>query len=30
MLAINDGAKPEAAASDWIANNPERVAEWLK
>lgn len=30
MLAIRDGAKPEAAAKDWIAKNPERVAEWLK
>ncbi|KIQ00409.1 MULTISPECIES: glycine betaine ABC transporter substrate-binding protein [Pseudomonas] len=30
MLAINEGAKPEVAARDWIAKNPERVAEWLK
>ncbi|WP_437879960.1 glycine betaine ABC transporter substrate-binding protein [Pseudomonas sp. LRF_L74] len=30
MLAIRDGAKPEDAAKDWIAKNPERVAEWLK
>lgn len=30
MLAIRDGAKPEAAAKDWISKNPERVAEWLK
>lgn len=30
MLAIRDGAKPEQAAKDWIAANPERVAGWLK
>ncbi len=30
MLAIREGAKPEDAAKDWIAKNPERVAEWLK
>jgi len=30
MLAIRDGAKPEQAAKDWIAKNPERVAGWLK
>jgi glycine betaine/proline transport system substrate-binding protein len=30
MLAIRDGAKPEDAAKQWIAKNPERVAEWLK
>lgn len=30
MLAINDGANPQQAAKDWIAKNPERVAEWLK
>ncbi|KQQ68282.1 glycine/betaine ABC transporter substrate-binding protein [Pseudomonas sp. Leaf127] len=28
MLAIQDGAKPEAAAKDWVAKNPERVAAW--
>lgn len=28
MLAIQDGAKPEQAAKDWIAKHPERVAEW--
>ncbi|VVO03868.1 glycine betaine ABC transporter substrate-binding protein [Pseudomonas fluorescens] len=28
MLAIQDGAKPEAAAKDWVAKHPERVAEW--
>ena len=30
MLAIREGAKPEQAAKDWIAKNPERVAGWLK
>ena len=30
MLAIRDGAKPEQAAKDWIAANPERVASWLQ
>ena len=30
MLAIRDGAKPEQAAKDWIAKNPERVAGWLQ
>jgi glycine betaine/proline transport system substrate-binding protein len=30
MLAIQDGAKPEAAAQDWVAKHPERVAEWTK
>jgi len=30
MLAIRDGVKPEDAAKDWIAKNPERVTEWLK
>jgi glycine betaine/proline transport system substrate-binding protein len=30
MLAIRDGAKPEQAAKDWVANNPERVEAWLK
>ena len=29
MLAISEGAKPEQAAKDWIAANPERVASWL-
>ncbi|BAQ73425.1 MULTISPECIES: glycine betaine ABC transporter substrate-binding protein [Pseudomonas] len=28
MLAIQDGAKPEAAAKDWVGKHPERVAEW--
>ncbi|MBD8493747.1 glycine betaine ABC transporter substrate-binding protein [Pseudomonas syringae] len=28
MLAIQDGAKPEAAAKDWVAKHPERVAAW--
>lgn len=28
MLAIQDGAKPEQAAKDWVAKHPERVAEW--
>ncbi|MDX9667593.1 glycine betaine ABC transporter substrate-binding protein [Pseudomonas kielensis] len=30
MLAIQDGAKPDAAAKDWVAKHPERVAEWIK
>ncbi|MGE8497393.1 MAG: glycine betaine ABC transporter substrate-binding protein [Pseudomonas sp.] len=30
MLSIRDGVKPEEAAKDWIAKNPDRVAEWLK
>jgi glycine betaine/proline transport system substrate-binding protein len=30
MLAIREGAKPDEAAKDWIAKNPDRVAEWLK
>lgn len=28
MLAIQDGAKPEAAAAAWVAKNPDRVKEW--
>ena len=28
MLAIQEGAKPEAAAKDWVAKHPERVAQW--
>lgn len=28
MLAIQEGAKPDAAARDWVAKHPERVAEW--
>lgn len=28
MLAIQEGAKPDAAAKDWVATHPERVAEW--
>jgi glycine betaine/proline transport system substrate-binding protein len=28
MLAIQEGAKPEVAAKDWVAKHPERVAEW--
>jgi glycine betaine/proline transport system substrate-binding protein len=30
MLAIQEGAKPEAAAKDWVAKHPERVADWIK
>ena len=30
MLAIREGAKPDQAAKDWIAANPERVESWLK
>lgn len=28
MLAIQEGAKPDTAAKDWVAKHPERVAEW--
>ncbi|WP_313739563.1 glycine betaine ABC transporter substrate-binding protein [Pseudomonas sp.] len=28
MLAIQEGAKPEAAAKEWVAKHPERVKEW--
>ncbi|AOE61625.1 glycine betaine ABC transporter substrate-binding protein [Pseudomonas corrugata] len=28
MLAIQEGAKPEAAAEDWVAKHPDRVKEW--
>lgn len=28
MLAIQEGAKPDAAAKDWVAKHPERVKEW--
>lgn len=28
MLAIQEGAKPDAAAKDWVSKHPERVAEW--
>ncbi|AIR89887.1 glycine betaine ABC transporter substrate-binding protein [Pseudomonas cremoricolorata] len=28
MLAIQNGAKPDAAAKDWVAKHPERVKEW--
>lgn len=30
MLSIRDGVKPDEAAKQWIAKNPDRVAEWLK
>ncbi|MDY7065385.1 hypothetical protein PsexTeo8_18150 [Pseudomonas extremaustralis] len=29
MLAIQNGAKSDAAAKDWVAKHPERVAEWV-
>ena len=29
MLAIQEGAKPDAAAKDWVAKHPERVAQWI-
>ncbi|MDB5848915.1 MAG: Substrate-binding region of ABC-type glycine betaine transport system [Rhodoferax sp.] len=29
MLAVEGGAKPDAAAEKWIADNPARVAAWL-
>ena len=28
MLAIQEGAKPEVAAKEWVAKHPERVAQW--
>lgn len=28
MLAIQDGAKPDAAAKEWIAKHPDRVKDW--
>ena len=28
MLAIQDGAKPDAAAKAWVAKHPDRVKEW--
>ncbi|MGY4492987.1 glycine betaine ABC transporter substrate-binding protein [Pseudomonas sp. TE3610] len=28
MLAVQEGTKPEAAAKDWVAKHPDRVAEW--
>ena len=28
MLAIQEGAKPEAAAKEWVAKHPDRVAQW--
>lgn len=30
MLAIQEGAKPDVAAKDWVAKHPDRVAEWIK
>lgn len=30
MLAIQEGAKPEVAAREWVAKHPERVAEWTQ
>lgn len=29
MLAIQEGAKPDVAAREWVAKHPERVAEWV-
>ncbi|WP_027351205.1 glycine betaine ABC transporter substrate-binding protein [Halotalea alkalilenta] len=29
MLAISEGATPDQAAKDWVANHEDRVAEWL-
>jgi glycine betaine/proline transport system substrate-binding protein len=29
MLDVENGAKPDAAAKKWIAENPTRVADWL-
>ncbi|MFC3608526.1 glycine betaine ABC transporter substrate-binding protein [Stutzerimonas tarimensis] len=30
MLAIREGAQPDAAAREWVEKNPQRVAEWLE
>jgi len=30
LLAITEGAKPEAAARDWVQNNAEKVTAWLQ
>ena len=30
MLAIQEGAKPEVAAREWVVKHPERVAEWTQ
>jgi len=30
MLAIQDGAKPEVAAADWVAKHPDRVNQWTQ
>jgi len=30
MRLSRDGVKPDEAAKQWIAKNPDRVAEWLK
>ncbi|MBU3058982.1 glycine betaine ABC transporter substrate-binding protein [Pseudomonas indica] len=30
MLAIEEGAKPAAAAQKWVSENPQRVQEWLQ
>ncbi|RTB86837.1 glycine/betaine ABC transporter substrate-binding protein, partial [Pseudomonas aeruginosa] len=30
MLAIQEGAKPEDAAKQWVAANPGRVKDWVQ
>lgn len=30
MLAIENGAKPEAAAKEWVDAHPQRVSQWLR
>lgn len=30
MLAMENGAKPEAAAKQWVDAHPQRVSEWLQ
>lgn len=30
MLDIQDGKSPEDAAKDWVKNNQDKVAEWIK
>lgn len=30
MLAIENGAKPEAAAKQWVDDHPQRVSQWLQ
>lgn len=29
MMDIENGTAPEEAAANWVANNPEKVNEWI-